>query len=540
MNQGLASPYLIQDDARHYLFWMERFRHPAAFPNDLIADYLQSIAPVGYKLFFGLVSHSGISIEWFAKVLPMVLGGITAAYYYRLVLAVLPLPLVGVMATVMLNQTLWCTDDLSTASPRAFIYPLLVPLLFYFVRRLWWQSLGCLGLLALFYPPVALVAMTLYVLHGVNWRAVAWRLTHLSIPGGVWFRVWHRKRWPLIAIAITITALSILPTYLSSQTFGPVATMAQALDIPEYQPQGRHSFFAAGLSRYTMWLFGGHGSLVKRTIFTPITLIAALLLPVIVKCKFRSLQQVSPQTWVFAKLIGAGLIWFLLAYGLAFRLHMPGRYTSHCISLVMPLLAAITWMVLLEWIWEQIRPQLLCALITLSVLIPLLFYYPLLLNNFPKPYYISGQAPAVYEYLHTQPQDTVVASIDNEANNIPSFAKRSTVIAAEYGTPFHLGYYGQFRQRAQDLLMAHYTNNHELLNDVTRRYDIDLWLIHKGAFHANYLIHHSYWSHNYADAVAKTLAQMQTESSILQKHVTQCTVLDSDRFWLVDAHCAIK
>src|SRR5712691_1081892 len=45
-------PYLVQDDARQHIFWMRRYLDPALFPNDLIANYFQTVAPIGYKAFY--------------------------------------------------------------------------------------------------------------------------------------------------------------------------------------------------------------------------------------------------------------------------------------------------------------------------------------------------------------------------------------------------------------------------------------------------------------------------------------------------------
>ncbi len=111
MQKGFAADYVVQDDARHYLFWMERFQDADAFPNDLIADYLQSIAPVGYKLLYRFASYAYLDPEWLAKVLPPLLGLVAAGYYYCLTVAIFPVPMAGLMASVMLSQHLWCNDD---------------------------------------------------------------------------------------------------------------------------------------------------------------------------------------------------------------------------------------------------------------------------------------------------------------------------------------------------------------------------------------------------------------------------------------------
>lgn len=534
MQKGFSGDYVVQDDARHYLFWMERFRDAGAFPNDLIADYLQAIAPVGYKLLYRLASYGHLEPMWLAKVLPTGLGMVAAGYYYGLTLAIFPVPMAGVMASVMLSQHLWCTDDLVSASPRSFIYPLVIPLLFYFVRRRWGLSLLFLGLLALFYPPVALVATTLYAVHGVAWQKlpVMWRCPWRVL-------MWGRCR---VAIAaLTLTMLCILPTYLLSQDYGPVVTMVQAHAIPEFQPSGRHSFFRTGLSRYWLMLYGGHGAILKRTLFTPVTLAAALFLWPMGRCQrwFPSLKAVQPSLSVFAKLTLAAIIWFLLAYGVAFRLHMPGRYTSHCIQLAVPILAAIAWVSLLGS-GALHRRRLLSWGAVVLVLLPLLFYYPLLLKNFPKTLYMAGQEGPIYQYLQTQPQDSLVASLDYEADNIPTFAKRSVLLAAEYGTPFHLGYYRQIRQRAADLLIAHYAHDKATVKTFADTYGVDFWLVHRSAFSPGYLANHRYWSNNYQPLLQPAIDQLaQGQAGWLHASLDQCAVVETTNFWLLSMDCVL-
>ena len=535
MQKGFSADYVVQDDARHYLFWMERFRDDNAFPDDLIADYLQSIAPVGYKLLYRLASYGHLEPEWLAKVLPTLLGLVAAGYYYCLTLAIFPVPMTGLMASVMLSQHLWSTDDVVSATPRAFIYPLLIALLFYFVERRWGLSLVFLGLLALFYPPLAAVATTLYVVNAVDWPALRAK----------WDRPWVmiRRSHFRVAIAATLLAtLCILPTYLLAQQFGPVVTMAEARTLPEFQPMGRHSFFREGISRHWLVIFGGHGAILKRTIFTPVTLAGALLLLPMQwfgRSTFPDLRAVRPGIHVFTQLTLVSLVWFVVAYAVAFKLHMPGRYTSHCILLAMPVLAAIAWTLVLGAIYRRGNKSI-AALAVLIIGVPLFFYYPLLLKNFPKTLYMAGREAPIYDYLQTQPQAALVASLDYEADHIPIFAKRSTLIAPEYATPFHLGYYRQIRQRGRDLLRTHYPRTRAAIKTFVERYGIDFWLVTKAAFEPDYLSHHGYWLHNYPTLTQTVVEQINGgQVSFLQTRVRHCSVVETDRFWLASTPCLL-
>ncbi|MEB3229790.1 MAG: hypothetical protein VKJ64_02185, partial [Leptolyngbyaceae bacterium] len=49
LNQAIADPLVVQDDARQFVFWMQRWHDPTLFPNDPIADYFESVTPWGFK-----------------------------------------------------------------------------------------------------------------------------------------------------------------------------------------------------------------------------------------------------------------------------------------------------------------------------------------------------------------------------------------------------------------------------------------------------------------------------------------------------------
>lgn len=537
--QAFAADYVIQEDARHYLFWMDRFANPGAFPNDLIADYLQSIAPVGYKLFFRTLSAlTTLEPQTLAKLLPLPLGLITAGFFYQLTLTVFPLPLTGVIASVLLSQSMWCAQDVASATPRAFVMPLLVPLLLWFMRQQWRLSLGCLGLLAFIYPPVALVAGTLYVANAVRFRSLG-KSARLS-------QLVDRDKLGLVAAAILIVALGILPSYLSSQSFGPVVTMAQAHTLPEFQPGGRHPFFRDNFLYYWLGWLSSHSGLFKRSMFTPVTMLAALLIwPMYLARERFALFNTMRPTWrVFIRLTLVSLFWFVMAYVIAFRLFMPVRYTGHSFLVIVPILSAIAWTLIIDWgcrvglrsRWPSLSVPLVLAIIGL----PIFFYYPLLLNNFPKPNNVVGSQAAVYEYLQTQPQDTLVVSVDRQASNIPSFGRRPVLVAPEYGNAFHLSYYQPMRERASALLDAHYTDDPAIVQRFIQQYGITLWLVHRQAFTPQYLAQQTYWTNNYQSA-AKILAGLeQGQTPALLGAANRCTQLETDQFWLLESSCVLQ
>ena len=66
--------YVVQDDARQHIVWLQRYIDPNLFPNDAIADYFTSVAPLGYKSFYWLLARVGIEPIILAKILPLFLA----------------------------------------------------------------------------------------------------------------------------------------------------------------------------------------------------------------------------------------------------------------------------------------------------------------------------------------------------------------------------------------------------------------------------------------------------------------------------------
>lgn len=70
LEKAFASRYIAQDDAREYVFWMQRFIDSELLPNDLIADYFKSITPIGYAAVYQLIASVDIEPLLFSKSCP--------------------------------------------------------------------------------------------------------------------------------------------------------------------------------------------------------------------------------------------------------------------------------------------------------------------------------------------------------------------------------------------------------------------------------------------------------------------------------------
>ena len=147
---------------------MRRFLDPELFPDDLIADYFQSVAPWGYKTFYWLFSQIGIDPIFLNKLLPLGLSLATAAYCFGLCIEILPIPFAGFISSVLLNQNLWFQDDIVSGTPRAFLYPLFLAVLYYLLRKSLLPFLVAIALLGLFYPQYVILTALILIIRLFN------------------------------------------------------------------------------------------------------------------------------------------------------------------------------------------------------------------------------------------------------------------------------------------------------------------------------------------------------------------------------------
>ncbi len=570
--------YAIADDGRQHIFWMQRFLDGSIFPKDLIADYFQSVAPLGYRLFYQFFALLGISPFAIATVLPIGLGIVTTIYFFYFTLQVFPVPVAGFIATIVLNQNLWMSSDLTSATPRAFVYPIFIAFLYYFAKRSLQLSVTTIILQGLFYPQYVLLQAGILIMslfEFKNFRFGWSKRRSSSFRYGLTF-AWDlsrdKKDYVLCAIGLLACAIVLLPYAIQTSQFDPVITAETARTMKEFSHRGRSAFF-----RDNQWIFWMEASrsgilpgmtpLMWCGIFLPILLSWRSRFPllrdtILVKqgdvsdranamhsytgismdgVNFKNKYEYRHSLRILVDILVVSLILFLLSHLFLFQLHLPSRYTGHSFAIVFAVAAAIVLTTVLDRLRRVFRRDRIFIAKVASIVLSLaiasaIVFYPNTLNTFPKPGYIFGRYPELYQFLARQPEDIVVASLADEASNIPTFAGRSTLVAKEYALPYHTGYYDRFRQRASDLIAAQYSTDPEVLKGFVDRYDIDYILLDDDAFDRDYL--DDDWIEQYQSATDLAKATLEAgKTPILAKMRDRCTVLTVGDLILIDPRC---
>ncbi|MEB3213593.1 MAG: hypothetical protein VKL39_19745, partial [Leptolyngbyaceae bacterium] len=497
---------------------------PTAFQEDAIAHYFRSVAPLGVTAIYKLGALAGIEPLLLAKLLPLPLALITTIFIFYTTRAIAPVPLAAWISTLILNQHLWLNDDLVSATPRAFVYPLFSAFLYFCVRRSLIPMLLAIALLGFFFPQMMLVAVAVL---GVQLVQVKQHSIHLTR---------ERRRWVFALSGCVVAAVVVIPFVLNVSDYGAAVTAEQMRMQPEYGPGGRNAYFEVSPLSFML-----HGSSGLRIPVFPSIIWAGFALPFLKRGRSPILKAMTPNVRILADLTLASLSLFLLAHLLLLRLHFPSRYMYHSWRFILSIAAGIVLAALIERVrmrWTRQKGTLLrtglsglAAFIFIGV--PLI---PALMIAFQG--WVVGDIPEVYTYLAQTPADTVVASLAPEANNVPAFTSRSTWTGREFSLPHHPQYYAMIRDRTARLLHAQYSPRLSESVSLANDEGIDFFLIERTAFDSTYLDHDWLFYSGLQAQVKEIIAEMQRGTvPAIARHLSTCGVVSTESYVLVSASC---
>ena len=532
LREAFDGQWIVQDDARQHVFWMMRYLDPNLFPNDLIADYFQSVAPVGYKTVYRLGTHMGINPFVLNKFLPSILGLIASCYCFLLTKKIFPIPSGCFITTLLLSQILWMKDDIISATPRAFVYPIFLAFLYYLTKRSLFPCAVTIALLGIFYPQSVFIAAGMLLIQLVQWRGFT---PNLSDNSDDYF-------FCFVCLGVAFTVM--LPYAIHVSEYAPTISRDQALELPEFHPGGRSKFFKSSFWGYIFE--GGRSGLLPRSLYTPVTVIFGFFLPLIMRFpkKFPLVTQVTKQIYILPQLIVVSVVMFLFAHATLFELHLPGRYTGHTSRIIIAISAGIVLTTILQALQQALSSSYfrkkLSNLILMGVLTTAIIAYPSFVDSFPSTKYKQGKADSLYRFLQEQPKDTLVASLTGEADNIPAFTQRSILVSREHAIPYHMGYYEPFRQRVKDLIKAQYTDNSEIVKSFIRRYDITHWLIEDTTFSPEYIGDNA-WILQHEPEAQKMLEGLRSgKVPALTAYQSKCNVFHDQTYKVLSTKCILE
>ena len=530
-----SQEYVVQDDARQHVVWLQRFIDPGLFPNDLIADYFQNLATIGFKSLYLIVAKVGLEPILFAKILPPILAVVTTVYIYLFTLEILPIPLTGFISSLLINQLIWLNDDLVSATPRAFIYPLFAAFLYYLSINSLIPCLVLMLLQGLFYPHILLIEMVILSLRLLIFKGkFLIQLTTIK----------HYYIWWLAGLIVT--AIALYPITQKPPELAITVTAEQMRQMPEFNLDGRSPFFGGGLLNY--WFAGSSG--LSLPLF-PTIVWSGLLLPWLLTTKLPVIKSITNKISIIQQVTITSLLMFIMAHLLLPKLHLPSRYTYHTLRFMLAIASAIVLTFMIELIKNKVNRKLKhkipgklstkIKLATIALFGMIMIIVPALPTIFIDGYqgWKIGEDKAIYQYLAQQPKDILVASLSKQANNIPAFSQRSILVGGEFAMAYHPAYHNQIRQRTVALLQAQYSSDVAVLKSFIQQYNIDYFLLDHTAFSLKYFTRKKWLiNSSWQDETQQAIKQLKSGTTpALARFISPCTAISTEDLILLDAAC---
>lgn len=533
LHYALSQDYIVQDDARIHIVWLQQFIDPQLFPNDLFAQYYQSIQSMGFKWLYWLAAKLGVAPLLFAKLLPTLLGLLTTLYCFRLVLQLIPIPVAAFLSALILNQNIWLKDDLISATPRSFAYLLFIAFLYYLLKRSLIPCLLVIALQGVFYPQLLFVEIGVLYLRLFYWQGRSLQLSH------------NKSDYKFAIAGTVIVIIASIVFAANASQFGALATVKQMQTMPEFALNGRREYF--GVDPISFWFRGASG--LRFPLFPPIIWLSVGL-PILLNAKLSVNKFLTGEIRILPQVFFASLDMFGLAHLLFPKLYLPSRYTFYSFRIIMSIAAGIVISALLHcgyrWLQNKkqsqtkltLREQILvgfCGLFAVAAIVtpavPALF---LDCQN-----WIVGKTPQLYQFLAQTPEDSLIASLAETANNIPAFSRRSVLVNQELALPYHPVFYAEVQQRIVDLLHLQYSPDLSETKAILQNYGIDFLILEDRSFAPDYLLQQDWLMHSAVNPiVSETIAQLQQGTRpALVPYVDRCSVFSENNLTVLDAAC---
>lgn len=443
--QAFAEPLGVQDDARQHVVWFEAMRDPALFRGDFIASFFVGSNTPIYKALYWLPAQLGISPLFMGKLYPVALTLLTAWLAFRFFLTTGIGALAAALGAVLFVQGIWASDDIASATARAFSWPMLMAVLV-----CWREGRPLLGAvlgaaLSLIYPTASVFAGGMIAL-----------MCLMPLLDGRKTLAELRALWTAPAIVVAGLFAGALAA-LALGTGGGIVSAGEARQMAEFQDGGRTAFFVSNPVKF--WLLSKRSGALPEPVLRHVVLI---LLAVLALLRWKRLP-VEVRRLVLAA-IAAGLILWAAAHLVLFKLYLPGRFPLIGERLAFGLLAgaaATAWMPQRQVAWKRLG----FAVAVLPVL--LLLVPPRLLGFVSVP-----EAPGIMRFLAQQPPETLVAGFSPDLDNVPSASLRRVLTAREYHLPYDAQYAASMRERLADTAAAVFATGPEGVRALEQRYGV--------------------------------------------------------------------
>ncbi len=485
--EAIKSPYVINDDVRQQIYWMNQWQDNELYQDDILTQYARNYVPWGVQAIYWAASHVIDPVQ-FTKVLAGLLFVVTAVFFFGLGLEFRDdlTAILIVCVFFLFGHFLW---RISGGLARGFAYPLLVGYLFFLARNNLLGASVMMLLQSLFIPYIFLLCMVthvIFIFHNKGRTFLNWmkgnRLSGAfqGPENAVTNEPEVTPTRPLIMLLTTIPAgvglfmMALRYVIFKSPVFGELVTRAEMAGKIEYTTAGRFEImpapsFFSGLIR--LWEI----NLPFREWGPVAGCISAVILVVAVVYACTKYKESLPlkSFRVFAYLLAASVLVYILSQVFLMKLFVPWRYMEFSLNIFFCVATAICIRIAIEGL--GLRRIAFPLLTTLLVLLG-----ALRLNNVGI-YDYSDHAP-LYRFLETTPKNTLISGHPDIMDNVLTFSHRRAFITYELSHTWVKPYWAVIKARTFDLFRAYYSEDPEEVREFCRRNGISYLVVSEEDF----------------------------------------------------------
>ncbi|MEW6530542.1 MAG: hypothetical protein AB1473_06885 [Thermodesulfobacteriota bacterium] len=483
--QGFANPYLINDDVRQQIFWMQEWMEPGLFQDDLLTEYARDYVPWGVRAVYRIGSLFMNPVR-FTNVLTGILYVLSAGLLFGLCLSLRD-RLTALLVVCMFFILTGLLAKMAGGLSRSFVVPLLFAYLFFLSRGdIQWAALT-LMIQPLFNPYVFLLCLTTHAvfLSWNFWMELARRLLGLGkthpvpvSPDADTISLSRLLLWNA-PILLAFAFMLFKHVFSSSSAFGHLVTRAEMAGKVEYTAAGRYEFLPDPSFLYELirpWIF----SLPFREWGIAAGWIGAALLIVLAVYAVRNWKPVVDLSGlkIFGYLFAASLLLYVAARIFLAQLFVPRRYIEYSLLLFYCMVAGVFLRVAIESL--GLRRFAFPFLVTVLVLFGAVRSHNMELYDFSR-------HADLYQFLRTTPKTALIAGHPELMDNIPTFARRKAFVNYELSHTWIEPFWSTIKKRTYDFFRAYYAQDPEEIRRFCREYGIDYLLVRDEDFSAERL-----------------------------------------------------
>jgi hypothetical protein len=453
---ALTNPYIINDDVRQQIYWMQQWQDPALFVSDFLTGYARQYVPRGVKALYWVASW-GVPPLYFAKILPGILFICLAVCLFKIGTGLAERRLGWMMVAVYWLMPFFL-DNLAGGLARAFAAPLLA--LFW----LGWQEErpGVMGtallLQALFIPYIFMISAPAVLL--------AWLLARFGKDSPPPFPA---SAAHFMILGLGAALVFVMNLQFGADGYGPLIWAREMVHHPEFYAHGRYRILP---EPSLLW------ELVSPWEFIPpfrewglvaggLVCVALLALVAVGAGRrdWRSLWQRLKPAWYLGL---ASLVLYFLARLFLLQLFVPDRYLIYTLNLFYCLFMALGLQAALQ-VERWPRYMAVLALVAAASL------GAWRLEGVGLKDYSAYRA--LYSALASTPKDVLFAGHPNLMDTIPTFARRRAFATYELAHPWSRGYWARLNPCLHDLFQAYYAEDPQAVVGFCRKYGIAFLIV---------------------------------------------------------------